>query len=204
MGFFIQYGDELKFTNRILAVAFVVSFAVNVFLVYKIASKPVGYIDIDKIVGNVRAGYVPDNVVEVFTRYFVLLMGNISSETIRDMYQEAVYLMSPKLQAAVVDILNDEISEFSKTRGSAIRSVTHNIDIKKISEKRFSIKVVAFRDYYSYGRLTMRKAIQYRIIVGANAPVTKHNPFGMWVEDYEGPTELGTVEQYLKEEGKHA
>lgn len=193
MGYFIQYGEELRLVNRILVITVLVLAVLVVLLVFSVTGKRIIYINPSSVIGTGAPGVVTEQYVEYFARYFLYLMGNFSSKTIEDMYQQALYLMKPSLAKAVVDMLNSEINEASRS-DIAIESFIEKIDVTRSDGDGFLVKAECLRDYYAGGKLVVRKRIGYNLLIGRADFRNEKNPFGLWVVDYEGPIDLGIQE----------
>lgn len=194
MGYFIQYGEELRLTNRILVLIVIVLMLLVIILAFQIAGKKVIYVNPSSVVGTGAPGVVTDEYVEYFARYFLHLMGNFTSGTIEDMYQQALYLMKPSLVKSVVEMMNSEIEEASRSFLS-IETYVRNMNVERTRKGLFLVSAECLRNYYAEGTLIVRKKIGYKLLIGKTDFRNVKNPFGLWVIDYEGPTDLGTVEE---------
>jgi hypothetical protein len=178
---FVEYGEDVKFINKML-VALVCVMAVVIMVLGVLAAKQrIIYVNPSQVIGSAYVGYVPEEAVGYFGASFISFLGNSNQYSVKQQYQTAYLLMSPRLQSAMKSTLEQEMNEIQK---SDMSIQTTPLSVKVTPEgDEFNIDIDATRISYVYGQETKREKLHYTLVCDRTA-TRNWNPFGLEVLSY--------------------
>jgi hypothetical protein len=134
------------------------------------------------VIGSAYVGYVPQEAAGYFGLSFISSLGNVNQYSVKEQYQTAYLLMSPRLASAMKRTLETEMVEIQK---SDMSIQTTPLDVKVTGDGEvFTISIEAARMSYVYGQETKREKLRYTLRC-QKAPTRKWNPFGLEVASYD-------------------
>ena len=182
MNLFVGYGEDARFTIRLLTLLVAVESLVIMALGFFAVRQRIIYVNPSNVIGSAYVGYVPEEAAGYFGLSFISFLGNVNQYSVKDQYQTAYLLMSPKLASAMKRTLESDMSEIQK---SDMSIQTTPLDVKVTGDgETFSIEIEATRMSYVYGQETKREKLRYTLRC-QKAPTRKWNPFGLEVTSYD-------------------
>lgn len=187
MSLFLEYGKDSRFLIKILTVVSCLFAVVILLLGVSIMRQNVVYINPANVIGTAKVGYIPDSSAIYFGMAFVHFLGNVSPQTVKQQYSSAFFLMSPRLQSAVLDRLRRESDEIAASN-IAVQTIPTEVNITERGNNNFTIEITASRVAYAMGREASRTTVRYTIHC-SRAKINANNPFGLEVTSYDFRTE---------------
>lgn len=182
MPLFVQYGDDIKFVNRILTlIVCVMSVVIMILGVFAVKQRII-YVNPSQVIGSAYVGYVPEEAVGYFGATFLGYLGNSNQYSVKEQYQTAYLLMAPRLQSAMKHTLEQEMNEIQKSDMS-IQTTPTEVQVAGDGGS-YTVTIEAARMSFVYGQETKREKIKYKLICQKTA-TRKWNPFGLEVVSYD-------------------